>query len=279
MECAAGPEGELKTGVIVMREIVTTMLMLGFVAATSCAGIAQDQVNPPQATDPELVVPVGTVLPIILSTYLNSHSSQVDDAFYADIAYPIYIQQRLVIPKGSTVKGYVTQVVRPGRIKGKGRIAVRIDSIILPNGVNRDLVAAFRGIHGPGNEKMNRKTETMEGEGSKGADTAEIIGTTGEGAFIGAISAGGAGAGIGAGAGAAVGLATVLLTRGRDLVLEPGTQFDLELRQPLRFAYGELDFTSSQLNSSRYSPLPRPGNDRMQQQRPRRGFGMPWPVW
>jgi hypothetical protein len=264
--------------VTVMRSCMTALVTLAILAATSCAGFAQEVLNPPQPTEPELVVPVGTVLPIILSTYLNSHSSQVDDTFYAEIAFPVYIQQRQVIPKGSTVKGYVTQVIRPGRIKGKGSLAVRIDSIILPNGVNRDLVAAFRGIHGPGNEKMNRKNETIEGEGSKGADTAQIVATTSQGAFIGAIADGGYGAGIGAGAGAALGLATMLFTRGRDLVLEPGTQFDLELRQPLRFAYGEIDFTPMQLNDTRHSPAPRPRNDRIQQQHPRGGYGLPWPI-
>ncbi len=260
-----------------MRKTLIKIVAAMFITAGCRASSAQETVNPPQPADPEIMVPTGTVLPIILGSYLNSRSSQVNDTFYADIAYPIYIQQHLVIPKGSTVKGYVTQVVRPGRIKGKGKLAVRIDSIILPNGVNRDLVAAFRGIHGPGNEKIDRKSETMEGEGTKGADTGEIIGTTGQGALIGAISGGGKGAGIGAGAGAALGLGTVLLTRGRDLVLEPGTQFDLELRQPLRFAYPELDFTNAQINnSSRYQPAPRPRNDRNQQQ-PRRGFGLPSP--
>ena len=251
--------------------------MVAFMAVTSAAVGAQELLNPPQPSEPELVVPPGTVLPIILSTYLNSHSSQIDDTFYAEIAYPVYVQQRLVIPKGSTVKGYVTRVVRPGRVKGKGSLAVRIDSIILPNGINRDLVAAFRGIHGPGNEKMNRKDETIEGEGSKGADTAQIIATTSQGAFIGAIADGGYGAGIGAGAGAALGLVTMLFTRGRDLILEPGTQFDLELRQPLRFAYGELDFTSMQLNDSRHLPAPRPRNER-NQQHSRGVYGVPWPI-
>ncbi len=246
----------------------------------------QELANVPQASEPELEVPLGTVIPIVLTSYLNSRNSQVGDTFYADTAYPIYIQQRLAIPKGSTVKGTVTHVERPGRIKGKGRLAVRIDSVLLPNGVSRDLMAAFRGIHGPGDEKIDRKSETVTGGGNKGEDAGQVIGTSSQGAIIGAISGGGKGAGIGAGAGAAVGLATVLLTRGRDLVLEPGTQFDLELRQPLRFAYGELDFTTAELNSAQRLANPRSRNDRNRQSRPssgRRGIGLPlpWPysIW
>jgi hypothetical protein len=78
----------------------------------------------------ELVVPPGTLISIALSAYLNTRSSQAGDPVYADTVYPIWVQQRLVIPKGSTIKGTVTEVVRPGRIKGKGKIAIRIDEIL-----------------------------------------------------------------------------------------------------------------------------------------------------
>jgi len=213
-------------------------------------------------TESELEVPGGTVLPVALSVYLNSRSTQVGDAFYADTIYPIWIQQRLVIPKGSTIRGTVTEVVRPGKVKGKGRIALRFDDILLPNGIHRTLVASFRGIHGPGEERLDRKSETVEMGGSKGTDAGVVVGTTGEGAIIGAIAGEGTGAGIGAAAGAAVGLVTVLFTRGRELILDPGTQFDLELKQPLRFAYGELEFTPSETNGARNVARPKPGNKR-----------------
>lgn len=266
------------------NQIASIILSLS-ISAGSVLVSAQEPVHPPQPLDPELVVPEGTVLPIVLTSFLNSHGSQVGDSFYADTVYPIYIQQRLVIPKGSVVRGTVTQVQRPGRIKGKGRLAVRIDNVMLPNGISRELVAAFRGIHGPGAEKLDRKTETMEGGGSTGVETGQVVGTAAEGAIIGAIADGGAGAGIGAGAGAAVGLATVLFTRGRDLVLEPGTQFDLELRQSLRFAYGEVEFTRTEMDSASRSITPRSKNIRNQQDSTYPGhrgiWGVPWPlgVW
>ncbi len=258
-------------------------VLLLFLLGTSGWTAQQGQELASQPQSEELVVPAGTIIPIALSAFINSRGSQVGDPFYADTVYPIWIQQRLVIPKGSTIKGTVTEVIRPGRIKGKARIALRIDNILLPNGVNRDLVAVFHGIHGPGEEKLDRKTETVEMGGSKGQDAGTIMGTTGEGAIIGAVADGGKGAGIGAGAGAAVGLATVLFTRGRDLVLDPGTQFDLELRQPLKFAYGELDFTNAELNNARR--LSNPPRNTRQNNRPANyplhhwpiPFGVPWP--
>jgi hypothetical protein len=261
------------------RYVAPAILLLFLFSATSWpAQEAQQPVKETQA-DPELLVPAVTMIPIALSAYLNTRSSQVGDTFYADTVYPIWVQQRLVIPRGSTIKGTVTEVARPGRIKGKGRLALRIESILLPNGVNRNLIAVFHGMHGPGNEKMDRKSETIEMSGSKGEDAGTIMGNTGEGAMIGAISGGGKGAGIGAGAGAAVGLATVLFTRGRDLVLDPGTQFDLELKQPLKFAYAEVDFTNSELNSARSVTNPPRYPQRQSGQPanyPRRRLPIPW---
>ncbi len=237
----------------------------------------QQNVREAQAMDPEIVVPDGTVISVVLNSFLNSKSTQVGDSFYADVVYPIWLNQRLVIPKGSTIRGTVTEVVRPGRVKGKGRIAVRFDDILLPNGVKRTLNATFKGIHGPGSEKIDRKTETVDAGSSKGQDTGTVVGTAGEGAIIGALSAGGKGAAIGSGAGAAVGLATVLFSRGKDLLLEPGTQFDLELKQPLKFVDNELDFTNAELNSVR-TTRPRPASTRTNRPgyRPRFGLPIPW---
>ncbi len=213
------------------------------------------------AQDPEIIVPAGTILPVVLNTYLNTRNTQVGDPFYADTSYPIWIQQRLVIPRGSIVKGVVTEIKKPGTFSGKGRMAVKFETVLLPNGVERTLIANFHGIHGPGAEKIDRKTETVEqgGSSNKGTEAGTVVGTAGEGAIIGAVTSRGTGGTlIGAGAGAAAGTAIVLLSRDRHLVLQPGTQFDLELSQPLRFAYGEIMFTQAELDKAVRAPVVRP---------------------
>jgi type IV secretion system protein VirB10 len=232
------------------RAFIAALLLLMPGSLTLAFGASQES-GQENVTETEIAIPEGTIIPIVITEYLNTRSSQVGDVFYADTTYPIWVQQRLIIPKGSTIRGTVTEVVRPGKIKGKGRLAVRFDDILLPNGVRKDLVATFRGLHGPGDESLNRKTETVTAGGSKGVDSGTIIGMGGQGAIIGAIAADGAsGAVIGAGAGAAVGLATVLFTRGKDLVISPGTRFDLELIKPLKFAYNETDFTRSEIDQA-----------------------------
>lgn len=206
---------------------------------------AQDKYSEAQITVPE-----GTIIPIVLTEYLNTRNSQVGDIFYADTTYPIWVQQRLVIPKGSSIRGTVTDVVRPGKIRGKGRLAVRFDDILLPNGVRRDFTASFRGIHGPGDESLSRKDEAVTAGATKGEDAGTVVGTSSQGAIIGAIAGRGSGAVVGAGAGAAVGIATMLFTRGRELVLSPGTRFDIELLRPLEFAYNEIEFSNSELGNA-----------------------------
>ncbi len=244
-----------------VRGLVTSILA----AASLLAPWAFGQDTGPRGTqpydwqDPEITIPAGTVIPISLTSFLNTRSSQPGDTFHAETVYPVWINQTLVIPRGTLVRGTVTEVVRPGRVKGRGRLAIRIDSVILANGVTRNLVASFRGIHGPGAEKLDRSQESVEMDSSKGADVGVMAGTTGQGAMLGAIADRGTGAAIGAGAGAAAGLLTVLFSRGPDLVLEPGIEFDIELKQPVRFAYGEVGAVSDQsYRPRRYTARPRP---------------------
>ena len=238
-----------------------------FLSAFS-TGMSQEAQKSGQEHTFRAVVPEGTVIPIVLTAYLNSRSSQPGDRLYADTTYPIWISQKLVIPKGSTIRGTVTAVKRPGRIKGKGQIAIRFDDILLPNGVMRNLVATFRGLHGPGEETLDRGKESVESGSSTGEDVGTVVGTTTTGAVLGGVVGNVKGLGIGAGAGAAAGLMAVLFSRGRDLVLSPGTQFDLELMSELKFDYNELDFSQAQLDNAqrdiRLAPRPpqevRPSN-------------------
>lgn len=260
------------------RALVPLLLLSGLTAGETAPG-EEAATRPPE----EIVVPAGTVVPIALSDYLNTKSSKEGDVFYADTTYPVWIDQRLVIPRGSTLRGTVTMVERPGRIRGKGRMAVRFDDILLPNGIRRDLSASFRGLHGPGDESMERGSETVTAAGSEGEDAGTIVGTTAQGAIIGAVIGRGSGAAVGAGAGAAAGVASVLFSRGRDLVIAPGTRFDLELLKPLRFSYLEMEFSADEIREAGRNGERRPQVSQPQPPASNRrtigispGIGIPW---
>ena len=215
---------------------------------------AQEQEPALRTTEPAkpgaVVIDSGTKIPLTLLNTLSTKQTVEGDRVYLETLFPVLVNGKIVIPPGSYVSGTVTQVKRPGRIKGKGEMYLRFDSLTLPNGVTRDFRARIGGMEGGGNNELDREEGKVKGGGSKGEDARDIaqgaqIGAMG-GGIIGAVSgrpvAGIAG---GAGAGAAAGLASVLLTRGPDVVLQKGSVVEMVLDRELTYAPTELDFSSA----------------------------------
>lgn len=184
----------------------------------------------PAKVMPPLVVPTGTVIPISLATRISTKDAKDGDSIQGKIIHPITVNNKVVIPAGSWVRGKVTEVKRPGRISGKGELAINFQTLTLPSGINIPIYTSLAGAGGAG-EKTGEAT--IEGDSSKGEDAGKIGKSAGTGAVIGVIGAGGKGAAVGGIGGAAVGTAGVLLSRGKDLVLEPGTTIEIVLDRPL----------------------------------------------
>jgi type IV secretion system protein VirB10 len=143
------------------------------------------------------------------------------------------------------VAGTVTQVKRPGRIKGRGELYVRFDSLTLPNGVTRDFRARMGALDGRATEDLDKDEGKLRSEGNKSGDAQRVGEAAAAGASVGAISGSiagrpGMGAGVGAAAGAAAGLVGVMLTRGPEAVLAKGTTLEMVLDRPLQFDEAEL---------------------------------------
>jgi type IV secretion system protein VirB10 len=169
----------------------------------------------------------------------------VGQAIYCETIFPVTVGNRIIIPVGSSVKGSVTQVVRPGHVKGRAQIGLRFDLIVLPNGTTRPLRAGLSGFSGTGKEDFNPKESKIKGQSSKGEDAGKIAQTTITGTEVGAIAgvanhSAGKGLGIGSAAGAAGGLIWVLASRGKEIVLPTGTNLELQLFQPLTFERDEV---------------------------------------
>jgi type IV secretion system protein VirB10 len=143
------------------------------------------------------------------------------------------------------VKGSVTKVVRPGHVKGKGQIGIRFETLILPNGTRRSLRATLSGFGGTGKEGFEPKESQIEGASSKGEKGGKVAETTITGAEIGTIVGAAErspvkGLGVGSLAGAAGGLVWVFASRGKEIVLPSGTNFELQLSAPLSFSREEV---------------------------------------
>ena len=203
--------------------------------------------EPPSAgDDSRIIVPAETTIPIMLLTPINTKSAFVGASIYCESVYPITVGNRIIIPRGSSVRGTITQVVRPGHVKGRAQIGLRFDELVLPNGTTVQLRAVLSGFGSAGGEKFKPGEGKIEGESSKGQDAGKVIesGIAGAemGTLIGGLSTGhaGEGAGIGAGAGAVGGLIWVLASRGKDAVLPHGTSLELKLTRPIDFSRWEV---------------------------------------
>jgi hypothetical protein len=193
------------------------------------------------------VVEPGTRIPLSMINSINTKNSAAGDRVYLQTVFPILSNGKIVIPPGSYVQGTVTEVKRPGRVKGRGSLFVRFDTLTLPNGVTRDFRARVGSIDGRGDEKLERKEGKIQSEGGKGADAKTVAITGASGGLIGAglgsqVGSMGEGAAIGAGAGVAAGVMMALLSRGPEATLPKGSTIEMVLDRPISFVNEEIDF-------------------------------------
>jgi hypothetical protein len=163
-----------------------------------------------------VTIPSGTVLAVRLRQLISTDRQSVGDAFAATLDQPIVIDGFVIADKGSNVRGKVTSLDAPGRVKGRASISLELTEINTTDGQRAD-------IH----------TDTYRNEAASGnkGDVAKIGAGAVIGAVIGAIAGGGKGAAIGAGVGGAAGGGTVLATKGEDVRLTSETRLTFRLTE------------------------------------------------
>ncbi|HEY6945786.1 MAG TPA: hypothetical protein VI431_11655 [Candidatus Acidoferrum sp.] len=213
----------------------------------------------PQAGSGEkVVVPAGTRVGVVLQNGISTRSAKPGDSVYLQTSFPITINNRIVIPVGSYLRGELIESKRPGRIKGRGEFRMRLNTLILPTGYTVDLNAAPRSADSGGKETMDEEGK-VTGGGNKGQKTGTVVSTTATGAGIGALATRTPkGAGIGAGIGAAAGLAAVLLTRGPEAELPRGSTMDVVLEHDLMLDSSQIQFNNLGQFQPVYQPPVRP---------------------
>jgi hypothetical protein len=208
------------------------------------------------ATGSDYNVAMGTRIPLALINSVSSKHSAEGDRVYLQTVFPILANNRIVIPAGSYVAGTVTEVKRPGRVKGRGELWVRFDSLTLPNGVTRDFRARLGGVDGLSDEQLDKAEGKVVAESNKGGDVRTIGEAAAAGASVGVIAGAATGhygmaTGIGGAAGAAAGMLGVLLTRGPDAILAKGSTIEMVLDRNVTFAEKDINFGN-------YQPPPPP---------------------
>src|SRR3954447_712510 len=169
----------------IRRTLTVTALAMGALTWAQSAEEKEEGWRKPGPSDNgDFVVEPGSKVPLSLINSVSTKHSVEGDRVYLETVFPILVSGKIVIPPGSYVAGTVTQVKRPGRVKGRGELYVRFDSLTLPNGVTRDFRARVGGIDGRGTEELDRTEGKIRSEGNKGGDARTVGEAAGAGASI-----------------------------------------------------------------------------------------------
>ncbi|MGD0957235.1 MAG: hypothetical protein ABR953_10470 [Candidatus Acidiferrales bacterium] len=214
-----------------------------------------DSTTPAPAKGAQIQVPTGTHIPLVLHNGISTRSARPGDPVYFETLFPVMVDGKVAIPAGSYVSGEVTESKRPGRVKGRGELAIKLTTMILPNSYMVNLNASPSGAGTGGGETVNNEGKVV-GDSDKASDVGTVVKTTAAGAGIGAIAGGAKGAGIGAGIGAAAGLGAVLLSRGSDAEMPRGSTVEAVIDRPILLDADKVQFTGP----GQASTLPGPPN-------------------
>lgn len=204
--------------------IVTAAVLIASVGVDGAAPVAPPAAHVRRAVR-QVTVPAGTVLRLRVNRGFGSDISRVEDAVSATLASPIVVGGRTVLREGSLASGYVSQALRPGKVKGRGRVAVRFTRIA-PAGHD-------------GNYTMQTRPWVAVAPATKKNDAMKIGLPAAGGAVVGGLVGGKKGAGIGALAGGGAGTAVVLTTRGKDVRIGRGALLSVRLAAPLTLSVEE----------------------------------------
>jgi type IV secretion system protein VirB10 len=172
-------------------------------------------------------IPKGTHALLRLVNSVSTRTAREGDYVYMRTVTPIVDGGGVLVPVDSYVQGIVTQSRRSGRVKGTAELGIRIETLTMPSGKVIRMAPSLASADAEGSDQVRQGT-------SHGADAVRISETAGMGAGLGGmVDRSWTGAGIGAGAGSAVGLATVLLTRGREVELHQGSTIDVIFDRPV----------------------------------------------
>ena len=180
-------------------------------------------------------IPKGAHALLRLVNSVSTRTAREGDYVYLRTASPIVDGGAILVPVDSYVQGVVTHSRRSGRVKGTAELAIRIETLTMPGGKVIQMTPSLASVDSEGSDQkvMGKEGQVKQGT-SHGADAERIVGPSLMGAAVGGVAdRSWTGAGIGGGAGSALGLATVLLTRGREVELRQGATIDVIFDRPV----------------------------------------------
>ncbi len=165
----------------------------------------------PEDGSPGYRVRQGQRIPVQVLNTLTTRGASDGDRLYLQTVFPVLVSGRIVIPVGSYIDARVTEIRRPGRVKGRAELRVRLEELTLPNGVQRPLRADLAKV---GAE--NPTISSSEGFVKGAAKSLPLSCPSGL-------------------------IATALIVRGPDVILVPGTTAEVVLQDAIVFSEQDLE--------------------------------------
>src|SRR5215471_8933523 len=155
-------------------------------------------------------IPAGTSIEVRNNTALDSGRARTGQQWTGTLANDLSVDGKVVAPKGSKVRGVVSDAESSGRLQAPGILALEVTSV---NGipVTTDMYA-------------------RDGEGHARSNITKIGGGAAVGALLGGIFGGGRGAAIGAAAGGGAGTAAAAATGRREATIPAETAMTFKVQ-------------------------------------------------
>ena len=170
----------------------------------------------PTKDDPVVTVytvPVATEFDLRLQTPLNSGKVKVEQRFEATTILDYTIGKDVVVPAGSTVRGFVSSVKAAGKIERKGSLTLSFDELRIGTRTHRLRASVTEAL----DPKVHQDATRIGAGAVVGAIIGGLLGG-GKGALLGVLVGGGG---------------TIAATEGSDVDLPAGTVLRIRLDQVL----------------------------------------------
>ncbi len=130
------------------RIIAAVLLLTVFVYPSSSPIALAATMNMANSQDASVTVPDGTELTAITTEEISSKTAAENDPITFKVDEDVSVNGRVVIAKGATVKGIVTESEKSGRMGKSGRLNIRVESVAAVDGQSIKLRASKSGKGG-----------------------------------------------------------------------------------------------------------------------------------
>ena len=222
------------------RKLLPIAILAMAMVCPSLIARAQEETSKSESKNGNITIAQGTTAKISLQSQLSSKISEVGDEVTGVLYEPVRASDgRVAIPRGTEFVGRVTQVQAAKRPQKEATMTIIFETMRMSYGTEKIATVVTAIDDYANDEKMRAKDdEGKVGGGRNGGRTARNAGVGGGLGGLGGVLIGAAGGGIGGvagGIGAGV-LGGVLMTKGNDIKLAPGTvlriRFERDIQVP-----------------------------------------------